>query len=56
MTYALYIDESGDFKENNLTLSDRISITGSWMAKNDSDHDRLRQKLNQWYDSLSGIV
>jgi hypothetical protein len=56
MTYALYIDESGNFKENNMTLSGRISIVGGWMAKNDDDHNKLRQQLNHWYDTLSGLA
>ena len=56
MPYALYIDESGNFKENNMTDSGRTSIVGGWMAKNDDDHDRLRQQLNQWYRSIADLL
>ena len=56
MTYALYIDESGDFKESSMTLPGRTSLVGGWMAANDHDHDKLRQQLNIWYDSLSCLL
>jgi len=56
MPYALYIDESGNFKENNMTGSGRTSIVGGWMAKNDNDHDRLRQQLNKWYRSVADLL
>ena len=53
MPYALYIDESGNFKENNMTGSGRTSIVGGWIVRNDEDHDILRKKLNEWYASIA---
>jgi len=57
MPYALYIDESGDFKENNMTLSGvRTSIVGGWMTTHDDDHKRLRKQLNKWNDIMSRLI
>ncbi len=47
MPYAMFVDESGDFKEGE-TIGGGRSLVGGWIADNDEDHDGLRQVLNQW--------
>jgi hypothetical protein len=56
MAFALYIDESGDFKETGLSQTGRSSIVGGWIAKTDQDHEMLRQQLNEWYHTMSGLL